>query len=172
VILVGLGGGAATIDMWDMKPDAPDTIRGDFKPIETSAAGIRICEHLPKMARLMDRCALVRSVHHGLPVHGPGTAYMVTGNRPSPALEYPALGALAATLLRGQAGVPSSIPFQQVETDGGGYLGPLCNPFQVAGDGKAGLKGLALPDGFTAEELEARDRLRRTFDARFKALDE
>src|SRR5262249_62258167 len=46
VILLWLGGGPSTIDMWDLKPDAPETIRGDFKPIRTKADGISICEHL------------------------------------------------------------------------------------------------------------------------------
>src|SRR5471030_1759888 len=55
VILLFLGGGAATQDMWDLKPDAPDGIRGEFKPIPTSAEGIRICEHLPKTARWMHK---------------------------------------------------------------------------------------------------------------------
>src|SRR5262245_39785109 len=48
VILLWLGGGPATIDVWDLKPDAPENVRGDFKPIPTRAAGVRICEHLPK----------------------------------------------------------------------------------------------------------------------------
>src|SRR5687768_8091980 len=71
VILVWLGGGPATIDMWDLKPDAPEEIRGEFKPIATKADGVRICEHLPKVAELMDRCALVRSLHHTITAHGP-----------------------------------------------------------------------------------------------------
>ena len=48
--MVWLGGGPATIDMWDLKPDAPEGIRGEFKPIDTSAEGVQISEHLPKMA--------------------------------------------------------------------------------------------------------------------------
>src|SRR5262245_26733882 len=59
VILLWLGGGPATIDMWDLKPDAPENIRGDFKPIPTRADGVRICEHLPMTAADMGRCALV-----------------------------------------------------------------------------------------------------------------
>src|SRR5947209_166003 len=55
VILLWLGGGPATIDMWDLKPDAPENIRGDFKPIRTAAAGVTICEHLSRTAKVMDR---------------------------------------------------------------------------------------------------------------------
>src|ERR1700681_172319 len=62
VILLYLLGGAPTQDMFDMKPDAPDKIRGEFKPIATNVTGIQICEHLPRMARWMHKTALVRTV--------------------------------------------------------------------------------------------------------------
>src|SRR5947209_2721874 len=64
VIMVWLAGGPATIDMWDPKPRAPETIRGEFKPVATSAAGVQISEHLPQVAKVLDRCSLVRSLHH------------------------------------------------------------------------------------------------------------
>ena len=69
VILLFLHGGAATQDMWDLKPDAPVGVRGEFKPIATNVPGIRICEHLPQMARWMHRTALVRSVNHRAGCH-------------------------------------------------------------------------------------------------------
>lgn len=69
VILLYLLGGAATQDMWDLKPDAPAEIRGEFKPIPTNVPGIQICEHLPRMARWMHRAALVRSVNHRAGCH-------------------------------------------------------------------------------------------------------
>src|SRR5262245_41119995 len=76
VIMVWLAGGPATIDMWDLKPDAPEGIRGEFKPIATNANGIVLCDPLPRLAKCMDRCALVRSLHHNIPEHGVGTVYM------------------------------------------------------------------------------------------------
>jgi hypothetical protein len=171
-ILIWLAGGPATIDMWDPKPMAPDNIRGEFKAIETSATGIQIGEHLPHVARVMDRCSLVRSLHHGLPVHGPGTQYVVTGNKPTPALEFPNLGALASKLLPEQPGVPSNIAFASIDNTGGGCLGPAYNPFMVeGGDGKARVSGISLPDGFTTGELADRDRLMRKFDRRFQQFD-
>src|SRR5262245_28642338 len=72
VILLWLGGGPATIDMWDLKPDAPEEIRGDFKPVPTHADGIQISEHLPKMADVADEVTIVRSLAHSIPAHGPG----------------------------------------------------------------------------------------------------
>src|SRR5262245_34579445 len=104
VILLWLGGGPATIDMWDLKPDAPEEVRGEFRPVPTTAAGVQICEHLPRTATVMDRCALVRSLHHSITAHGPGAVTMATGHVPSPALEYPSVGALAARLLPAAGG--------------------------------------------------------------------
>jgi len=175
VIMVWLAGGPATIDMWDLKPEAPENIRGEFRPIATSAPGVRICEHFPKIAKVMDRCALVRSLHHNIPEHGVGTVYMTTGNRPTPALEYPALGALASRLLTAPVGLPSYVTFSGFSGPGPGYLGNGSAAFEVQGSperGKLRVQGMALPPGFSPEELDNRDKLRNTFDAAFKALDQ
>ncbi len=99
VIQIWLSGGPATIDMWDLKPGAPAEIRGEFRPIATAAPGVSIAEHMPGLAKVMDRCALVRSLGHTITAHGPGTTYMATGNRPSPSLDYPSMGSLAARVL-------------------------------------------------------------------------
>src|SRR5947199_5689265 len=96
VIMVWLGGGPATIDMWDLKPGAPEGIRGEFKPVATKAPGVQISEHLPRMADVMDRVTVVRSLARTIPSHGPATVFMTTGNKPTPALQYPALGSVAA----------------------------------------------------------------------------
>src|SRR5438270_5848469 len=63
-ILIFLNGGPSHLDMWDMKPAAPVEIRGEFRPVPTTVPGVQLCEHLPRLARQMHRCALVRSVHH------------------------------------------------------------------------------------------------------------
>jgi hypothetical protein len=78
VILLNLLGGAATQDMFDLKPDAPVGIRSEFKPIDTNVHGIRICEHLPRMAKWMHRAAIVRSVNHKAGCHNCLPLY--TGN--------------------------------------------------------------------------------------------
>ncbi|HJZ55379.1 MAG TPA: DUF1501 domain-containing protein [Gemmataceae bacterium] len=176
VILVWLGGGPATIDMWDLKPDAPEEIRGEFKPIDTKASGVRICEHLPRVAEVMDRCALVRSLNHSITAHGPGAEYMATGHPPSAALQYPSLGALAAKLMPAEGGVP---PYVALNGSAGfpgraGFLGAAYGPFAVStGDrGSPKVEGVALPDGFTPEQLTDRDQLRGAFDTRFRSLDE
>jgi hypothetical protein len=175
VILIWLAGGPATIDMWDLKPDAPENIRGEFKAIDTSASGIQICEFLPKVAKVMDRCCLVRSLSHNIAAHGPGTVYMTTGNRPSPGLEYPALGSLASRLLPAPAGIPPFVAFSGVPAGGAGYLGAAYNPFEVEGDPARGtlrIQGVSLPEGFTVTDLDRRDQLLTKFDESFKALDQ
>jgi hypothetical protein len=75
VILLYLLGGAATQDMFDLKPGAPEKIRGEFKPIASNVPGIQICEHLPQMARWMHKTALVRSVNHKAGCHNPLPSY-------------------------------------------------------------------------------------------------
>jgi hypothetical protein len=69
VILLYLLGGAATQDMFDLKPDAPPEVRGEFKPIDTNVPGIRVCEHLPLTSRWMHKSAIVRSVNHKAGCH-------------------------------------------------------------------------------------------------------
>lgn len=179
VILVWLAGGPATIDMWDLKPESPEGIRGDFKPIDTKADGVQICEHLPKTAEVADQATFVRSLYHTIPSHGPATVFMTTGNKPTPALQYPSLGSLTAKLLPVERGVPPYVSFNDLRngTAGlGGYLGTAYNPFTVegAGGGKNAamrVRGISLPSGFTLDELQDRDKLLQGFDQGLKALD-
>jgi hypothetical protein len=186
VIMVWLSGGPATIDMWDLRPNAPEGIRGEFREIPTSADGIRICEHLPQMARVMDRCSVVRSLAHTIPSHGPATIHMTTGNRPTPALQYPALGSVVTRLVPAAAGVPPYVSFTELRNGSAGqagYLGTAYNPFIVEGNPQAAgransptannlrVRGITLPTGFTLEQLENRDRLLQNFDAGFDSID-
>ena len=81
-ILVYLFGGPSHIDIWDMKPDAVPEIRGEFKPIATNVPGVQITEHLPRLARLADQYAIIRSLAHGDNAHGSAGHTMLTGRRP------------------------------------------------------------------------------------------
>lgn len=189
VILVWLAGGPATIDMWDLKPDAPEGIRGEFKQLATKADGVQISEHLPKMAAVADKASFVRSLHHTIPSHGPATVFMTTGNKPTPALQYPSLGSLASKVMTVEKGVPAYVSFNDLRGGSAGqagYLGTAYNPFTVEGNptgkgggGKGGkaeaanlrVRGLSLPNGFSLEELADRDKLLQGFDGGLKALD-
>ena len=177
VILVWLAGGPATIDMWDLRPNAPDGIRGEFRQIPTRAEGVQICEHLPRMAQVMDKCTIVRSLAHTIPSHGPATVFMTTGNKPTPAVQYPSLGSLATRLLPAAPGVPPYVSFSELRNGSAGqagYLGTAYNPFIVegaAGNGNYRVRGITLPTGFTLEQLENRNRLLQRFDRGFQAVD-
>ena len=107
LILIWLDGAPSTIDMWDPKPNAPDAIRGEFSAIQTSVPGVMFSELLPKMAGMMDRCTLIRSMHHSIPEHGPAAQYMLTGHAPSPSLVYPSLGSLVARLSDDESAIPA-----------------------------------------------------------------
>lgn len=101
VILLFLGGGAATQDMWDMKPDAPEGIRGEFKPVQTNVTGIQICEHLPKTARWMHKTAIIRSVNHKAGCHNflPAyTSHALPGSINPTAADHPSMGSVCEYL--------------------------------------------------------------------------
>ncbi len=182
VILLWLGGGPSHQDIWDLKPEAPEGIRSQFKPIPTKADGVRIGEHMPKTAQVADKMSIVRSLYHTIPSHGPASVFMTTGNKPTPALEYPSLGSLMAKLMKSEKGVPPYVSFGDIR--GGragvsGYLGTAYNPFIVEGSaggkGKGGnslrVRGIQLPTGLTLEQLENRDKLFQGFDDTFRSLD-
>lgn len=177
VIMVWLAGGPATIDMWDLRPNAPEGIRGEFRQIPTRADGIAISQHLPRMAQIMDRTTVVRSLAHTIPSHGPATVFMTTGNKPTPAVQYPAIGSLASRLLPAAAGVPPYVSFSELRNGAAGqsgYLGTAYNPFIVegaAGNGNYRVRGITLPNGFTLDQLENRNRLLERFEAGFRAVD-
>jgi uncharacterized protein (DUF1501 family) len=180
VILVWLGGGPSHLDTWDLKPDAPAEIRGEFKPIDTKAPGVRISQHLPKMAQAADKVTVVRSLYHTIPSHGPATVFMTTGNKPTPALQYPSLGSLSARLLPAERGVPPFVSLSNMGANSSiaGYLGAAFNPFLVEGvgagkNGKGDIRGrgLQLPNGFSLEDLANRDKLMAEFDETFRAAD-
>jgi hypothetical protein len=182
VIMVWLGGGPATIDMWDLKPEAPEGIRGEYKPIDTAAKGVRISEHLPKMAQVLDKATIVRSLAHTIPSHGPATVFMTTGNKPTPATQYPALGSLVTKLLPSEKGVPPYVSFGEIRGGNAGvagYLGTAYNPFIIEGQAGRGrgaaptlrVRGIQLPNGFTLNDLNDRNKLLEGFESGFKALD-
>jgi len=102
-------GGPSHLDLWDLKPDAPAEIRGEFKPAATNAPGVAICEHLPRLARLADRYAIVRSVTHNDNDHAIGAYLALTGyshpkhltlgiEPPATPQDMPALGSVVAKL--------------------------------------------------------------------------
>ena len=170
MILLWLDGAPSTIDMWDPKPEAVDNIRGDFATISTSVPGVPVCEHLPKTAEILNRCTLIRSMHHNIPEHGPGSQLMLTGHQPSPAIEYPSIGSLAARLTTSSAAVPSNIAFDKPAEDSAGYLGSAWNAFELENDAKRIPIGLALAPDADVERFRSRVTLRNRFDKQFDRM--
>jgi hypothetical protein len=161
MILIWLGGGPATIDMWDPKPEAPREIRGEFGTIATALSGIWFGEHMVRTAAALDRCALVRSLHHNVPDHEPGAQYVMTGNKPNASLDHPSVGSLAARLLPSLAGMPTYFSLGEAANVGAGFLGAAYEPFRVAAGHSRqlhDLDGVVLPQEMTRQQLAARCR--------------
>src|SRR4051794_15805691 len=153
LIFLFLHGGLSTIDTWDMKPDAPAEFRGEFHPIDTNVPGVRIGELLPRMARQMDKVALVRSFRHHNSDHGPADHYILTGYFPqagfnptlSPNNQRPAHGSIIARKLGPRGGVPPYVCLPKVHPSGGpAYLGSTVAPFVIDADPNA--PDFAVPD--------------------------
>jgi hypothetical protein len=167
-ILIWLDGGPTHLDMFDLKPDAPSEVRGEFRPIETSAPGVRICEHLPRTARMMHHVALVRSLTHELGNHPTASHYVLTFNKPTPVLDYPSLGSIVARQTGLQRALP---PFVTVPEAGyynrAGYLPAAYGPFVLAGDPSRGdyrVRDLQPPVGLRLERLERRRAMVKALD--------
>jgi len=144
-ILLFLVGGPSHLDTWDLKPDAPDSVRGPFRPIKTNAPGVEICEHFPLMAKQADRYAVLRSVHHkAAPIHETGHQMMQTGRLFRDGLEHPHYGSIISHV-RGPRSdgmppfvvLPAPIGHTGVSVSHGqtaGYLGGRHEPFVLRGD--------------------------------------
>lgn len=169
VVWLFLSGGPSHIDTYDPKPDAPDEIRGPYRPLRTNVPGVLLSELLPQQARLMDKMALVRTFSHGDGNHGSAVHWVATGvlhppaDRGEPAIA-PHPGAVAARI-RGShplTGMPPYIALSRLPTsDGPAYLGIGCAPMEATG---AGRDNLQLPAGFDLSRVQDRRRLRHAFD--------
>ena len=118
VIYIFLSGGLAQQDSFDLKPDAPDQIRGDFQPIATSTAGISICEHLPRLAHRSHLWSLVRSLTHPSSDHSAGHHIMLTGRSMLPtgfdpsaarATDWPSIAAVTGALTARRNNLPPAV---------------------------------------------------------------
>ncbi len=163
-ILLWLRGGPSTIDMWDLKPDAPPEVRGAFKPIKTNVSGIEISEHLPLLAKCADKYALVRSVTHPRDDHEGGSHVNSSGWNTWPQQKYPMHGTVVQKLLGYRGSLPPHIHLPEVprEYNGGEhYLSSRDLPYVVAcmNDPDMRVKDLAFGGGLNASRLERRRHL-------------
>jgi hypothetical protein len=188
-ILCFLFGAPAHQDVWDLKPDAPAEVRGEFRPIASSVPGLSLGEHIPRIARTAHRFALLRSVAHPDNTHTVAMHYMLTGrrhaqpqtnprNQPS---DFPCFGAVMQYLRSGRAGLPAGIslnaPANQVSAANhifpgffAGILGSTHDPLFISQDPSApGFRPLpTAPNG----RMQGRRGLRAAVDARRRQIDE
>jgi hypothetical protein len=138
-ILIWLDGGPSHLETFDLKPDAPQEVRGPFQPAASAVAGIQVCDLLPGLAARMNHAAIVRSVTSPLGEHNLGAHYLLTGYQPTPALEYPVLGSVVAHLDKAERTLPRHVAVPNFGVGGrrlsaSGYLPPATQPFEVGGD--------------------------------------
>lgn len=173
-IFVNLGGGPSHLDTFDLKPQAPEEIRGEFKPIDTKTTGLQISEHLPKLASLTDKFALLRGVSHTLAAHELGTKYLNTGNRPLPSLEFPGYGAVLSKELPSERDLPPFVAIPNTPQRAG-YLGVRYAPLSTESTPKLGqpfaVRGVAISAGLTVEKVERRQKLLNDLDTVFKGYE-
>jgi hypothetical protein len=182
-------GGMSHIDTFDPKPNAPDSVRGEFQPIATTTPGIHITEHLPRLAAQTKHLAIIRSVHHGCTAHGKGMFWNITGHAPpapSAAVnlppsrgDWPSLAAMVSVFRQAAPGMPRSIrlPYPLVDNgtlqagESGGWMGVAHDPIVIRtprGTAYGGVSRdlgspvLDLSDGIDRPHLQSRRDLLQT----------
>ena len=178
-ILIFLDGGPSHLDMWDMKPSAPDGIRGEFKPIATRMPGIQVSEHLPKFSTRIHTGSLIRSAHHSVNnSHGAAVYTALTGldrgelgGRAQPT-DYPAIGSVVGMVRPPTAKVVPFVQLPYIIAEGaggppqpgffGGWLGRSRDPLFVLKDPNApdfAMPEMSLPEGVGTQRFQDRTRL-------------
>src|SRR5262245_3475940 len=154
LIILWMGGGPSTIDIWDMKPESKNA--GEFKPKKTSVSGIEICEHMPSVAKQMKHLAIVRSLETTEGDHQRGTVLMNTGRSPNPLTQYPHIGSITANQL-----APKDMALPAFVSVGGtagrigpGFLGMTYAPFTVQSPGQPP-ENMTVPAGVAIERRKA-----------------
>ena len=153
LIILFLQGGLSTIDILDLKPNAPAEFRGEFNPIDTNVRGMQICEPLPQVAGQADKFSLLRNFTHTNSGHGPADHWMLTGYAPRPGFngslkpnnQRPAHGSIISRMLGPRGSVPPYVCLPKMHNSGGAaYLGTTAAPFVVNADPNA--PGFSVPD--------------------------
>lgn len=178
VILFWMAGGPSHIDTYDMKPEAPSEVRGPFRPIKTNVPGIELCELLPRHARIADKLAIIRSLHHEHNVHDDASHWVQTGypllNARARGQQHPAQGAVVAAVRGASApGVPPYVCIPEAYSvpqgfyQGAAYLGTRYDPLNAGGDPSLGnyrAPEFALAKGMTLARLQHRRTLLGAMD--------
>ncbi|MBC8245645.1 MAG: DUF1501 domain-containing protein [Verrucomicrobia bacterium] len=181
-ILVWLDGGPTHYETFDPKPDAPSGVRGEFKPIPTTVPGVSFCETMPKLAKTLDRMAIIRSICHKDPNHGGGNHYMMTGaptpvpvNCGSSVSFHPSFGSTVSHLRGIRDGLPAyaTLP-RKSRSAGPHFLGGQHAPFVIDGDpNRTGyrVRDVVLPKSISEGRANTRLKLRRSLDRMLRIAD-
>lgn len=178
-----LFGGPSQIDLWDMKPEAPVEVRGEFTSTATRVPGIRLCEHLPRLGAAMDQICLLRSMTHKMNVHGPAISEVFSGREyfappttdQASREDWPSLSSLVMRHGHGRRGLPASVVLpwllqfpgqpRRIAGQTGGRMGERFNALLIQGDFARAdyqIDGLAPIEGLTFSRMQdRRDLLRR-----------
>ena len=181
-ILVWLDGGPTHYETFDPKPDAPSGVRGEFKPIPTTVPGVSFCETMPKLAKTLNRMAIIRSICHKDPNHGGGNHYMMTGaptpvpvNCGSSVSFHPSFGSTVSHLRGIRDGLPAyaTLP-RKSRSAGPHFLGGQHAPFVIDGDpNRKGyrVRDVVLPRSISEGRADTRLKLRRSLDRMLRIAD-
>lgn len=172
VIQIHLGGGFPQQESFDPKPEAPVEYRGSFDVIKTRA-GETLSENFPKVAEIMDKVTLLRSVVGRIPDHQQATYHLFTGYTPTAVIDYPQMGSIVSHELGGRGQLPPyiAIPNKNAYAGGTGFLSSTYGPFELNADpGQAGyrVKDFALPDGVSTDRYERRRRARQIVEGNLR----
>jgi uncharacterized protein (DUF1501 family) len=183
-IMLFLLGGPSHIDTWDPKPDAPAEVRGPFKPIATAAAGMKISEIFPRLAKQANKVSLIRSVYHtATAVHDTGHQMMQTGRLFTGGVEHPHIGCVLGYLKGRRGEVPAHVllPRPMGRTGGNmphgqtaGYLGKQYDPFVLNADPAAKdfkVPDLLPPDYISAVRARRRQKMRAAVEGGLAAFE-
>ncbi|MCH2131665.1 MAG: DUF1501 domain-containing protein [Pirellulaceae bacterium] len=175
-ILIWLDGGPSHLETFDPKPDAPKEVRGPLETIATNVEGIRISECLQQTAGVVDKLAIIRSMTSPLGEHNFGTHYLMTGYKPSPALEYPTFGATLAHLRERSGVLPPHVAVPQFSGNisGNGFLPTATRPFSVGGNPESPnfkVRDLDFYQGLNLTRLDRRRTIVNAFDEFSRAKD-
>jgi hypothetical protein len=172
VIVLFQAGGPSHLETWDLKPDAPVEYRGEFTGIDTSLPGYQVGQYMPRLAKLCNKLAILRSVHHDQTEHGQGVHTVLTGYKPTkndPGNEFPSVGSIVSRELgtRGGGVPPYIATMTALPSSNAAYLGVEHNPFQTFGYPTSPgfrVRNLVLPDGVDADRLARRRSMLERFD--------
>jgi len=189
VIFLFQWGGPSQIDMFDMKPDAPDGVRSPYKPVKTNVPGIHITEKLPRLAKFMDKITIIRTMTHRMNNHNSAGYYALTGSSPATDDQrlrdsvdlFPAYGSTVDKLAPSGGPMPTFVSYPYTIADGSktpgqhaSFLGKAHDPLFVSRNPNKpdfALPELSLPRGLSIDRMQHRRGLQKLIDRQSKLMD-